>query len=185
MSRQGLLPEAATMLDRAILLWREVRPLQVEDLAGALHERARIAYLQGDLDLALRLETDAIAVVDAAGGPDQVTLAALLNALSVMQLTSGQKDAATASLERATAILRPGLPVGQVYYANSMRNLAMQAAHAVGPRRASRVRPKRSRICGRQSPRGHKTFFRRRSPRRLPCGNWRGSTRPRRSTWIC
>lgn len=130
MTRQELLPEAALMLDRAIELWRGVVPPQVDDLATALHERARIAYLQGQGELALRLQTEAIGIAEAAGDADQTMLAGLLNALSVMQFTSGQADAAMQSLERAAAILRPQLPKGQAYYANGMRNLAMHQLYA-------------------------------------------------------
>lgn len=130
MERQGLAQEAVTMLDRAIALWRTVQPPQVDDLVGALHERARMAYLQGQLDVALRLQTESIDVLDAAGSTDYATQAALLNSLSVMQIASGQADAGMASLERGAALLRPHLPKGEVYYANNRRNIAMHKLYA-------------------------------------------------------
>jgi tetratricopeptide (TPR) repeat protein len=130
MVKQNLLPEAADMLDRAIQLWRGLPVAPVDDLAGALHERARIAYLQGEAELAMELESEAIAVMEAASGSDRASLAAMFNALSVMQWTSGKSQAAMTSLERAQSLLRPLLPDGRIYYANSLRNLATLQLYA-------------------------------------------------------
>jgi hypothetical protein len=130
MVRQDLLPESAAMLDRAIELWREVEPVPVDDLAGAMHERARIAHIQGQGDFALRLQAEAIALAESTPDADQAMLAGLINAHSVMLWTSGQTEAAMRSLERSAVILRKQLPQGQAYYANNMRNLAMYQLYA-------------------------------------------------------
>jgi serine/threonine protein kinase len=130
MVRQDLLPESGAMLDRAIELWRQVTPTPVDDLASALHERARIAHLQGQGELALQLQAEAISIAESNADSDRTMLAGLINAHSVMLWMSGQTEAAMEALERSAAILREELPKGQVYYANNMRNLAMYQLYA-------------------------------------------------------
>jgi hypothetical protein len=130
MAKQDLLPEAARMFERAIELWRKAPQAPASDLAAAMHERARIAYIQGEPERALDWQQRAVALLRADPAGDRATLAALLNALAVMQWTSGQADAALRSLEEAKRLLRDLLPEGRTYYANTLRNLAMFQLYA-------------------------------------------------------
>jgi hypothetical protein len=130
MVRQELLPESIALLDRAIELWRSVTPRPIDDLASALHERARIAHLQGQGEVAMTLQREAIAIAESVDTTDQAMLAGLINAYSVMLWTAGRTEEGMRALERSAAILRTELPKGQVYYANNMRNLAMYQLYA-------------------------------------------------------
>ncbi len=124
MSKQDMLAEAARMYERAIDLWQKLPAAPANDLATAMHERARIAYIQGQTESAQEWEGRAIELLRNNPAGDKATLAALFNALSVMQWTSGKREESRRSLEEAKQRLVELLPDGRTYYANTLRNLA-------------------------------------------------------------
>lgn len=130
MSKQDLLPESARMYERAIDLWRTLPQVPTNDLVTALHERARIAYLQGQPEAALDWQQEAIGLMRADPGSDPAMRAAMLNSLSVIQWSTGQGEASRRSLEEAKQVLAALLPEGRTYYANTLRNLATQQLYA-------------------------------------------------------
>lgn len=129
MARQQLHEDATTMYERAIELWRKEPRPPLEDLTGALNDRAEMDYLRGKYASAKEWQGQALALRDSAGDRDSASRGHLLQMMSIYQRMSGEPAAAVQSLTEAARILKAQLPEGRSYYCTVLGNLASFALY--------------------------------------------------------
>jgi hypothetical protein len=129
MGRQQLRDEAATMYERAIALWRREPTPPLDDLSGALNDRAEMDYLRGRFAEAKAWQRQALALRDSVGDKDSAPRGHLLQMMAIYQRMTGETAEAIKSLEEAARILRAQLPESRSYYCTVLGNLSSFALY--------------------------------------------------------
>lgn len=120
---QGLNDEAAHMLDRAVALWLLQPKVPEDEVADAMHERARVDFGRGRYGDALALLRKAIARRAAIKDDRSTALGTLLQTTAVTERMLGRYAQASATLAKAIEVLHFSLPESQSNYAIALGNL--------------------------------------------------------------